>query len=60
MRRGDEFSINLGPNTLMNSRFSGSEKHWPIWCANASQPPELQDPDRDWAWLHLAGRSIRT
>ena len=26
MRRGGEFSINLGSNTLMNSRFSGSEK----------------------------------
>ena len=26
MRRGDEFSINVGSNTLMNSRFSGSEK----------------------------------
>ena len=25
MRRGDEFSINVGSNTLMNSRFSGSE-----------------------------------
>ncbi len=26
MRRGTEFSINLGSNTLMNSRFNGSEK----------------------------------
>ncbi len=26
MRRGAEFSINLGANTLMNSRFNGSEK----------------------------------
>src|SRR6202789_1730924 len=26
MRRGDEFSMKLGPNELMNSRLSGSEQ----------------------------------